>query len=58
LMFAVQEGYVGIASLLEREAAALVIQKQWSECFYNPKYRVCRKRLREEFDNASNLLSC
>jgi hypothetical protein len=51
-------GFVGIASLLEREAAALVIQKQWSECFYNPKYRVCRKRLREEFDNASNLLSC
>jgi len=55
LTLAAEYGQVDIVHLLEqREAAALVIQKRWLECFYNPKYRVCRNRIREEFEEFDN----
>ena len=38
----------GKANECLREVAALVIQRHWRECYYNPKYLVCRNRLMEE----------
>ena len=34
--------------------AAVIIQRHWVTCYWNPRYTVCQKRLRREFDSICN----
>ena len=40
---------IKLAPILEREFAALVIQKWWLQRYYDPNHTVCKKRLLREF---------
>jgi hypothetical protein len=44
------------AQYLRREVAALCIQRAWREGRSNPEYALCKKRLRDEFENDAVVL--
>jgi len=40
-----------IEKIITHYFAALTIQQQLLECYYNPKYKMCRNRLQLEFND-------
>lgn len=42
--------------LLCINSSIICIQQQWLQCYYNPQFLICRKRLTREFQAMNNLL--
>lgn len=48
--YLIQRGITGVGFSIPLRKAAIKLQRQWRQCWYNPRYTLCKRRLLREYN--------